>query len=199
MPRHLMKSINQAHLEIGTFEQIVSPLERELELNGLEARGEMPINTVTQQAPQQNSEKPRATIAKNQVTIKISTVNSNEKNTKAEIILIVPTITMVVPKQTPTPIIKSLTIPKRTVQIIKETEDRDLSSHPVKLVVELTTPQRNATLEQTQQTDRLHGTDDRKDKTKLNREMPRATQTVMSKLQPKLQTKNATSSLRSCN
>ena len=61
MPGHLKKSINQAHLEIGTYEQIVSHLERELELNGLEARGEMPINTVTQQAPQQNSEKPKAT------------------------------------------------------------------------------------------------------------------------------------------
>ena len=36
-------------------------LERELELNGLEAPDEMPINTVTQQAPQQNSNKPRPT------------------------------------------------------------------------------------------------------------------------------------------
>ena len=58
MPPHLKKSINQ---ENGTYEQIVSRLERELELNGLEARDEMPINTVTQQAPQQNSNKPRAT------------------------------------------------------------------------------------------------------------------------------------------
>ena len=52
MPPHLKKSINQAHLENGTYEQIVSHLEKELELNGLEAPGEMPINTVTQQAPQ---------------------------------------------------------------------------------------------------------------------------------------------------
>ena len=61
MPPHLKKSINQAHLENGTYEQIVSHLERELELNGLEAPDEMPINTVTQQAPQQNSNKPRPT------------------------------------------------------------------------------------------------------------------------------------------
>ena len=60
-PPHLKKSINQAHLENGTYEQIVSHLERELELNGLEAPDEMPINTVTQQAPQQNSNKPRPT------------------------------------------------------------------------------------------------------------------------------------------
>ena len=57
MPTHLKKSINQAHSENGTNEQIVSHLERELELNGLEAPDEMQRNTVTQQAPQQNSEK----------------------------------------------------------------------------------------------------------------------------------------------
>ena len=61
MPPHLKKSIIQAHLENGTYEQIVSHLERESELNGLEAPDEMPINTVTQQVPQQNSNKPRPT------------------------------------------------------------------------------------------------------------------------------------------
>ena len=61
MHPHLKKSINQAHLENGTYEQIVSHLERELELNGLEAPDEMPINTVTQQAPQQNANKPTPT------------------------------------------------------------------------------------------------------------------------------------------
>ena len=45
MPPHLKKSVNQAHLENGTYEQIVSHLQRELELNGLEAPDEMPINT----------------------------------------------------------------------------------------------------------------------------------------------------------
>ena len=61
MPTHLEKSINQAHLENGTYEQIVSHLEKELELHGLEAPDEMPINTVTQQAPLQNSNEPRPT------------------------------------------------------------------------------------------------------------------------------------------
>ena len=61
MPPHLEKSINQTHLENGTYEQIVSHLERELELTGLEAPGGMPINTVTQQAPQQNPDKPKPT------------------------------------------------------------------------------------------------------------------------------------------
>ena len=48
-------------MENGTHEQFVSHLERELEINGLEAPGEMPIKTVTQQAPQQHSEKPKPT------------------------------------------------------------------------------------------------------------------------------------------
>ena len=61
MPPHLKKSINQAHLENGTYEQIVSHLERELELNGLEAPDEMQLNTVMQQDTQQKSEKPKLT------------------------------------------------------------------------------------------------------------------------------------------
>ena len=61
MPPHLKKSINQAHLENGTYEQIVTHLERELELNGLEAPDEMQLNTVTQQDTQHNSEKPKPT------------------------------------------------------------------------------------------------------------------------------------------
>ena len=117
MPHHLKKSINQAHLESGTYEQIVSHPERELALNGLKAPDEMPINTVTQQAPQQNSNKPdqHATIVKNQVTTKISAVNSNVRKTKPEIIQIVPTVTMVVPKRTLTPTTKLQTIPKETI------------------------------------------------------------------------------------
>ena len=61
MPPHLKKSINQAHLENGTYERIVSHLERELELNGLEAPDEMQLNTVMQQDTQQNPEKPKPT------------------------------------------------------------------------------------------------------------------------------------------
>ena len=92
---------------------------------------------------------------------------------------------MVVLKQTLTPTKKFRTIPTRTIQIIKETEDLDLSSHPVRLVEELTTPQRNVTLEQTQLMDRLLKIDGREDKTKSNKEMLKATQMGMSKLQPK--------------
>ena len=44
---HLKKSTNQAHLENGTYEQIVTHLEKELELNSLEYPDETQMNTVT--------------------------------------------------------------------------------------------------------------------------------------------------------
>ena len=47
MPPHLKKSINQVHLENSTYEQIVTHLERELELNSLENPDETQMNTVT--------------------------------------------------------------------------------------------------------------------------------------------------------
>ena len=59
MPPHLKKSINQAHLENNPNKQIVPHLEKELELNGLEAPDELKVKTVTQQATQQNPEKPK--------------------------------------------------------------------------------------------------------------------------------------------
>ena len=61
MPPHLKKSINQAHLENGTYEQIVTHLERELELNGLEAPDELPINKVSQQPTNTNADRPKPT------------------------------------------------------------------------------------------------------------------------------------------
>ena len=61
MPPFLKKSFNQAHLEYGTYEKIVSHLEGELELNGLESPDEMQINTVTQQATKRDPKKPKAT------------------------------------------------------------------------------------------------------------------------------------------
>ena len=46
-PPHLTKSMNRAHLENGTYEQIVTHLERELELKSLEHPDETQMNTVT--------------------------------------------------------------------------------------------------------------------------------------------------------
>ena len=61
MPPHLKKSINQAYLENGTFEQIVTHLEWELELNGLEVPAELQINTVSQQPTNTNADRPKPT------------------------------------------------------------------------------------------------------------------------------------------
>ena len=74
MPPHLKKSINQAHLENGTYEQIVTHLERELELNGLEAPDELPINIVNQQPTNTNADRPKlsGTTVKNKDTTEIS-------------------------------------------------------------------------------------------------------------------------------
>ena len=77
MPPHLKKSMNQAHLENGAYEQIVTHLERELELNGLEATDELPINNVSQQPTNTNADRPkpkRATTAKKQDITEISVV-----------------------------------------------------------------------------------------------------------------------------
>ena len=61
MPPHLKKSINQAHLENGTYEQIVTHLERELELNGLEAPDALQINTVSQNTINANADRTKPT------------------------------------------------------------------------------------------------------------------------------------------
>ena len=47
MPPHLKKSINQAHLENDSYEQIVTHLKKELQLNSLEYPDEFQMNTVT--------------------------------------------------------------------------------------------------------------------------------------------------------
>ena len=75
---HLSKSIKEAHLENCTYEQIVSHLENELELNGLEAQDELHMNIVTQQATQKNiREKSNqlVTTAKSQVTTETGAAN----------------------------------------------------------------------------------------------------------------------------
>ena len=61
VPPHLKKSINQGRLENDTYKHIVSHLEGELGLNGLETPDEMQINTVTQQATKPKIEKPKPT------------------------------------------------------------------------------------------------------------------------------------------
>ena len=61
MPPFLKKSTNQAHLENTTYEQIVTHLEKELELNGLEAPDELQIITANQQPTNNNADRPKLT------------------------------------------------------------------------------------------------------------------------------------------
>ena len=61
MQPHLKKLINEAHLENGTYEQIVTHLEKELELNGLEAPDELQINNVNQQLTNTNADRHKPT------------------------------------------------------------------------------------------------------------------------------------------
>ena len=61
LPPNLTKSVNQAHLENGTYELIVTHLERELALNGLEAPDELQINTVSQQLTNANADRSKRT------------------------------------------------------------------------------------------------------------------------------------------
>ena len=61
MEPHLKKSINEAHLENGTYEQIVTHLEREVELNGLGAPDDLQINTVSQQPTKNIADRPKPT------------------------------------------------------------------------------------------------------------------------------------------
>ena len=76
MPPDLKKATNQAHLENGTYEQMVTHLERELELNGLETLDELQINTVSQQLTNANADRSKPTChhcgAENQGIIEIS-------------------------------------------------------------------------------------------------------------------------------
>ena len=159
-------------------------------MNALEAPDEVQLNTVTQQASQQNSEKPKPIChhckkqshyrnqcgqlkrEKDQIRTNTNSAENNNNNNGSA-------------QTNSNPITEFPTITTRTIQLIKETEDLDLSTHPVRPVVELITPRRKVTLEQTQRTDRLPGIDGQKDKNKSNREMLKATQMGISKLQPR--------------
>ena len=60
-PPLLEKTINQVHLENGTYEQIVTHLEKKLELNCLEAPEEQQINTVCQHDTNAKANRPKPT------------------------------------------------------------------------------------------------------------------------------------------
>ena len=60
-PPHLKKSINQAHLENGTYEQIVTHLEKKYERNCLESPDELQVNVESHYATETNAERTKPT------------------------------------------------------------------------------------------------------------------------------------------
>ena len=201
MPPHLKKSINQAHLENVAYEQVVSHPERELELNALEAPDEMQLSTVTQQATQQNSEKPKATChhckkpghyrnqcrqfkrekdqARNNTNFADNNnggahTNSNSNNNKLSY----------------------------NTSANNTNNQKDRRPRPVYTPCETCGRTNHSTGKCYFGANAANipppGIDDRKDKTKSNKELLKATHMGMSKLQPKLPTSSAMSSLQSC-
>ena len=61
IPPHLKNSICQAHLKNGTYKQIVTHLEKELGLNGLETLNQPQISTVSQNETNTNADRPKPT------------------------------------------------------------------------------------------------------------------------------------------
>ena len=187
MPPHLKKSKNQAQLENGTYEQLVRHLERELELNGLEAPDELPINNVSHnpQTLMLTDPNRRATTVKNQDITEISVAcwkkqreqtqnNQNDpgnKNSDAN-------------TSNPNGNVNNPNNTTKTVTKLKESQK--LFTHPVRHAEKQTTPQRKAIWEPMQPTDRLPGTKDRKDKIRYHRELSKVTIMKLLKLQPKI-------------
>ena len=148
----------------------------------------MPLNTVTQQAPQQNFDKPnqRATIVKSQVTIKISAINSNESKTKHEIIRKLPKITMVLPKTNSNPNSKVSNNTKAN-NINNQRDRRSRPDFPSCETCGRTNHSSKKGYLGANAANRPPPRNRRrKDKTKSTKEMHKATQAGMSKLQPKL-------------
>ena len=186
MPPHLKNSMNPAHLENGTYEQIVTHLERELELNGLEAPDELPINNVSQQPTNTNADRPKPTCHHfNSPDItEISVALSENSQNKLKMIKLIPE-TKTVP---PIPLIRTVmsTTTKTTKTVIKLRESRKLFTHPVGHAEKQTTPQRNVILEPMQPIDRLLGTEDQKDRIGSQKEPTKVTLMKLPRLQPKI-------------
>ena len=168
----------------------------------MEAPDERQINTVTQQATQENSEKPKPTchhcikpnhyrnqcrqFKREKKQARNNANNADKTNYKSS-------------GQTKSNSNNKITNNTNANNSYNQKDRRPRSDyHPVTPVVKGTIPPRNVTLERRLRTDRRPGTDDRNDKTKPNRDTPKASQMGMFKLQPKLQARNATDSLRSC-
>ena len=181
-PPHLKKSINQAHLENGTYEQIVTHLERELELKGLEAPEELPINKVSQQPTNTNADRPKPTchhckkpghyrnqcrlLKKQREQTKNDQNNPGNKNSAAN-------------TSNPNGNVNNNNNNKNSN---KAEKSQKLFTHPVRHAEKQTTPQKNVILEPMQP---IEGTEARKDKIRSQKEPTKVTLMKLPRLQPK--------------
>ena len=185
MPPHRKKSINQAHLENGPYEQIVTHPGRELELNGLEDPDELQINTVSHNTVNANADRAKPTChfckKKNQDIIKISADCWKNSENKLKIIkTILETKALM-----PIPLTRTATstiLTTTTETVTEPKESRKLFTHPVRHVLRQTIPQRHAIMEPMQPIDRLPGREDRKDKIRSKKELFKMTQMKIARL-----------------
>ena len=187
MPPHLMKSIKQAHLENGTYEQIVAHLERELELNGLEAPDELQINTVGHNTANPERTKPTCHYCKktghyrNQCRLlkrqRDQTENNQNNPGNKKKVMPIPLTRTAMSTILTTTTTETVTEPK---------ENQKLFTHPVRHVARQTIPQRNVIMEAMQLIDHLPGREDRKDKIRSKKEPIKKTRMKLLRLQPKI-------------
>ena len=156
MPPHLKKSINQDHLENGTYEPIVTHLERELELNGLEAPDELQINTESHKTVNANADRTKQTCNyctkpghyKNQCRL------LKKQREQTEIIQDNPGKKTIMP----IPLTRTATstiLTTATETLTEPKECQKLYTHPVRHVARQTIPQRIVIKEPMQQIDRF--------------------------------------------
>ena len=189
MPPHLKKSINQAHLESDTYEQIVTHLERELGLNGLEAPDKLQINTVSQQPTNTNADRPKPTchhckksghyrnqcrlLKKQQEQTENNRNNPGNKNSDAN-------------NSNPNSNVNNNNNNNNKNSNRAEREPKTVYPLCETCGKTKTSPQRNATLEPMQPTDRLPGKKDWRDRIRSQREPIKVTPMKFVKLQPKI-------------
>ena len=182
-------------MENGTCEQIVTHLEKELEPNGLEAPDELQINTVSHNTVNANADKPKPTCHhckkpeqyRNQCRLLKKQRQQTEKNENNH-----GNKTSVANTSNPN---SNANNPNTNNKNSNRVERKPKT---VRDVGKQTTPQRKVTMEPMQPVDRFPGKEDRKDRIRSKKESIKMTRMKLLKLQPKIQTENATSSFRSC-
>ena len=143
----------------GTYEQFFTHLERELELNGLEAPDEQQVNIVSQHATHINADRPKPTCHyckkpghyRNQCRL---LKKQREQMKRLKIILEIETVTPITLSQTTKP----TKITTSTTKIVTELKgSQKLFIHPLRHVARRTTPQRDVMLEPMQRTGHFPG------------------------------------------